>query len=145
MHTLLLALSLPAYALDPVRPAATPAGTCLPPPTEDEAWDLADELDDTAVIDVGGLRPAQIQAGMDDLAPRLLACIPAGRPVVGTLTVALAVDCTGRVLEVQVLDDGELRADVVRCVQDLLPQAVFPHHALPDGFRFDYALQLWYP
>ncbi len=125
--------------ISPTPAAQDPGGLVLPAPKPCLTVDDS-QLGDQDMVAAAGLSYAQTKAALDAFLPTLSRCMDVGDAVSGSATFQLTVGCNGRVQEVQVVDHGNLDADLLRCVQDTLAYVPFPAHDMPDGFTFAYPM-----
>lgn len=122
-----------ALALTPEPVAQVPAG-CLPGPR----WE--DLTDEAGILESEGLSRDAVVLALDGVYPDLRRCVPADRSLRAAVTADLEVACDGRVERVALGDS--LPVDLSDCLAAAIRGARFPPHALPDGFAFQYVMEL---
>jgi LysM repeat protein len=76
-----------------------------------------------------GLDPDQVRAGVDAFQAQTLRCADEHPDAGGDILLELAIGCDGRVLRVEVVDDGVGVPGYATCVADVMKHASFPAHA----------------
>jgi len=100
-----------------------------------------DDLDNDEVDIQGsqGLDMQQLRSTMGRFLPSLGVCFQNGWPTATVLT-EVVVGCNGLVVSARVLDGDGLDSSVLSCLTNMLENAAFPEHDMPDGFTFQYPI-----
>ena len=126
--------------LSPGRTSYPAAKPCLDPPTGDGAPEGGDQ---PSMTGSRGLEADEVRAAMSGVVNYALPCF-ADAPT-GTLTLSVTAGCDGRVSDIRISDDGGYPTDVTGCVVDILRNAAFPAHDMPDGYTFTYPVNYTAP
>lgn len=123
------------------RPAYPDAKPCLDPPTGDEAPEGG--APEASVSASRGLDADQVRDAMSAVVGYALPCF-VDAPT-GTLTLSVTAGCDGRVSDIRISDDGGYPTDVSGCAVEILRNAAFPAHDMPDGYTFTYPVRYTAP
>jgi hypothetical protein len=118
------------------RPAAagstSAVGPTAPPPSSAPAPEDEPVADEPVAVETGdvpeSLGRRDLQDGMDQLRPAVLACATETEPFAGLLTVHITIAKTGGVQSVEVLPPND-EAPIVKCVEKAVRAATFPRFA----------------
>lgn len=118
------------------RPSMPAPKPCLSGPT-------GAGMPEDGVVASRGLDGDQVRAAMSKVVTYALPCF-ADAPT-GVLTLSVTAGCDGRVSDLKISDDGGYPSDVTGCVVEILRNAEFPAHDLPDGYTFTYPVRYTAP
>lgn len=115
------------------RPKTKP---CLQGPSLDDL-----DNDDVDIRGSQGLDLQQLRTAMVALPTLVGGCFEGSWPTATVMT-SVTVGCSGVVQNVKVLDGDGLGGGVLECMREAVHFVEFPAHDMPDGFTFQYPIQI---
>lgn len=115
------------------RPKAKP---CVQGPSLDDL-----DNDEVDIRGSQGLEYQQLRTAMGSFPSLVGDCFEGPWPSATVMT-SIVVGCSGVVQHVKVLDGGGLEEGVLNCMSETLRLVEFPAHDMPDGFTFQYPIQI---